>query len=169
MKWCVGKCVPVLVIHVCFIFYCCWNKWSQSSDHKFIISQFCSLEVWLGLTGFFALGLTRLKSRCCCPGLLSGGSRLEDGSAPMFIQMLAEFSFMLLQDWSPCTLPGSLWVFHLLEATLFPSSWPPSSLKLVKSFSCFKCLWPPLLLHLLSLQLEKVLCFLGLMWLGPPG
>lgn len=43
--------------------------------HPFINSQLCKSEVWQGVAGVSAWGITRVKSRCQPEEHLSGGSR----------------------------------------------------------------------------------------------
>ena len=89
--------------------------WCYNNDHKlitlkhykFIISEFCWSEVWVGLTSFFDPGFIRPKARCQITGLLIGVS----GKNPLtslfsFCGWGTKISFSLMTvSWTPSVAP----------------------------------------------------------------
>lgn len=142
---------------------CCCNKLLQTqllNPYRFIISQFCRSEIWLGSAGFSVPGFKRLKSSCRPDGLILGGSgkNLPLGS----LRLVAESSSLWLWNWVPPCLTGVQLraAFNSWKPLSGPYVWAPASDWHIKwCFSCLESLW--LLPHVSDSSQIKFSAFKG--------
>lgn len=95
------------------LFYCSitnYHKFGSLKQHTSIISQFYTLEIWDGMNGFSAQGLTTLKSRCSSTAFSSevwGSLSSSFLSLAQSIALQNDLSFFT-GEWSPHFL-ASCW------------------------------------------------------------
>lgn len=159
-----------LWIEVLFVlvFYCPVTWWSQievqSNTRELALHLFYRSEVWNGMAGLSAQGLTRLKLRSQWAEFSSGGS--GEKSIFKLTQIVGRIQFLMVlwlrSEFSWWLLPGG--PLQLLDLFLRPYLWGNLSSRQwwhVKSFSCFESLT-----SFFVTNWRKRSTFKGVLWLG---